>query len=49
VVSCSPDSEDFQSVVEALRAAIHTHLEATRGKLKEMALRAQSSGSSAAD
>jgi hypothetical protein len=49
VVSCSPDSQDFQSVVEELRAAIHTHLEATRDKLKEMALRAQSSGSSAAD
>jgi len=48
VVSCSPDSQDFQRVVEELRAAINTHLEATKGKLKEMALRVRS-GASAAD
>jgi hypothetical protein len=49
VVSCSPDAQDFQRVVEELRAGIHTHLETTRGKLKEMALHVRSSGSSAAD
>ena len=39
-----PDSQDFQHVAEELRAAIHAHLEATRGKLTEMALRARPSG-----